>query len=80
MLIHKTPTRIQQFINFLQKCNLVVNYIPGKNLICSDTLSKAPLKEQSPKISETKLNFQVCTFKSSFPINTERLKHLEVER
>ena len=77
--IHKTSPRIQRFIMFLQKYNFVVNYVPGKDLICSNTLSRAPLKERTPEIAETKLNCQAHSVMSSFPIRTERLKQLEVE-
>ena len=64
---------------FLQKHDFAVNYVPGKDLICSEYLSRAPLKEQTPEISETEVNCQVGLVTSSFPINTERLKQLEVE-
>ena len=64
---------------FAQKCDFVVNNVPGKDLICSDTLSRAPLKEQTPEISETEINCQIHSAISSFPISTERLKQLEVE-
>ena len=51
--------------------------MPSKILICSDTLSRAPLKEETPKISDT--NCQVHLVIPSFLISTERLKQLEVE-
>ena len=63
---------------FLQKYYFVVNYVPGKD-ICSDTLSRAPLKELTQEISETEINCQVHSVIYSFPISTERLKQLEVE-
>ena len=43
--IHKTPPRIQRFIMLLQKYDFAVNYVPGKDLVCSDTFSRVPLKE-----------------------------------
>ena len=64
---------------FLQKYDFVVNYVPGKNLICSDILSKAPLKEQSPEISETEVKCQIHSVITSFLSNTETLRRLEVE-
>ena len=64
---------------FLQKYDFVVNYVPGKDLVCSDTLSRAPLEEQGPEISETEVNCQVHSVISSFPISTERLKQLQIE-
>ena len=64
---------------FLQKYDFVVNYVPGKDLIYSDTLSRAPLKEQPPEISETEINCQIHSAIPSFPIGKERSKHLKVE-
>ena len=59
ILIPKATPKIQRFIMFLQKYTFVLNYVPNKDLICSDTLSRAPLKEQTPEISETEINCQV---------------------
>ena len=78
-LIHKTQSRIQEFIIFLQKYNLVVNYVSGNDLICSHTLSRVLLKEQSWEISETEINWQIHLGLSSSSISTERLKQLKVE-
>ena len=64
---------------FLQKYDFVVNYVPGKDLVCSNTLSRVPLREQGPEISETEGNCQVHSVISSSSISTERLKQLEVE-
>ena len=77
--MHQTPPRMQWFIMFLQKHNFVVNYIPGKDLLCSESLSGEPLKEQSLEISETEVNCQVHSVISTFSINTERLKQSHVE-
>ena len=77
--MHQTPLRRQWFIMFLQKYNFVVNYIPGKDLLCSESLSGEPLKEQSLEISETEVNCQVHSVISTFSINTERLKQSHVE-
>lgn len=38
---------------FLQKYDFVEYSVPGRDLTCSDTLSRGQLKEQSPEISET---------------------------
>ena len=37
-----TPPRIQRLLIRLQKYQLRVQYIPGKDLIIADTLSRAP--------------------------------------
>ena len=62
---------------FYKKYHFAVNYVHGKDVICSETLSRAPLKEQTPEISETELNYQVHSVISTFPISTERLKQVE---
>ena len=77
--IHRTPPRIQRFITFLQKYDFLVNYVPGKHLICSETLSGAPLKEQTSEILDREINCLVHSVISSFPISTERLRQLEIE-
>ena len=61
---------------FSQKYDFIVNQVPGEDLIQFDTFSRAPLKEQIPEKSETKVNCQVI---SRFSVRTERLKHLEKE-
>ena len=77
--IHKTPPRIQRFVMFLQKYDFAVHYVIVKDLICFELLSRAPLKEKTPEISEAEINCQVHSVIFSFPISTERLKQLEVE-
>ena len=55
--IHKTQPRIERFIMLLQKYDFILNYIlPGKALFF-DALSRAPLKDQIPEISQAKVNF-----------------------
>ena len=78
--IHKRSPRIQRFIMFLQKQKFVVNYVPGKDLICSDTLSRAQLIGQTTKISQREVNCQAHSVISSVSMTTERLKPLEVEK
>ena len=56
-----------------------MNYVPGKDLICSSTLSRAPLKKQTPEISETEVNCHIYSVISSFSISTGRLKQVELE-
>ena len=38
---------------FLQKYNFAVNYVPVKDFICSDTLSRAHLKSKLQKLKKT---------------------------
>ena len=59
---------------FLQKYNFVVNYVPGKDPICSETLSRASLKAPIPKILETEVNCKVHSVIFSFPISAEKVK------
>ena len=77
--IHYPPLRVQRFIMFLQNYGFVINYGLGKELICCSILSRAHLKEQTPEIPKTEVNFQVHSAISNFPISTETLKQLEIE-
>ena len=72
--IHSATSTIQLFIMFLQKHDFVVKYVHGRDFICCDTSSRAPIEEQTPEISETEIICQVHSVISSFSINTERLK------
>ena len=60
---------------FLQKYNFVVNYVPGKDLICSDTLTRAQLKQQTPEMPKTEINFQAHSVMSTFSISSEKQKY-----
>ena len=51
-------------------------YVPVKDRVCSNTMSRAPLKEQTTEISETDINCQVHSVKFRFPISTKKLKQL----
>ena len=61
---------------YLQKYDFAVNYVPDKDLIRSDTLSRAPLTEQTSEISESEIS---CQVHSVISISKERLKQLEIE-
>ena len=51
--IHKTPPWIQRFIMFLQKYSFIVEYVPGKQMIRSDTMSRAALTDNRTELTES---------------------------
>ena len=56
--INDAPPRIQRFLLQLQKYDFNVNYIPGKDLILSDTFSRAPSSTNKSEIDEDEVTAQ----------------------
>ena len=53
--INKCPPRIQRFMLFLQKYDLHLEYIPGKEMVIADTLSRASMKNKTQKLPDAEL-------------------------
>ena len=77
--INDAPPRIQRFLLQLQKYDLNVNYIPGKDLILSDTLSRAPSGSDTTEINEEEVTAQVNVIFSSLPVSTRRMNQIKEE-
>lgn len=78
--INSAPPRIQRFLLQLQKYDFTVSYVPGKELIISDTLSRAPSKIQVAEISEHEIiACQVDSVISGLPISDNKLKLIQEE-
>ena len=77
--INEAPPRIQRFLLQLQKYDFKVNYIPGKDLIVSDTLSRAPSGTNTSEIKEEEVTAQVNTIISSLPVSSNRMKQIKEE-
>lgn len=77
--INEAPPRIQRFLLQLQKYDFNVNYIPGKDLILSDTLSRAPSGIDTSEINEEEITAQINTIVSSLPVSTCRMNQIKEE-
>ena len=77
--ISKAPPRIQRFLLRLYRYDFTLNYIPGKNMVVSDALSRAYLKDQKPEISDAEMDYMIHSVISSLPISDEKLKQFQTE-
>ena len=77
--ISKAPPRIQRFLLRLYRYDFTLNNTPGKNMVVSDALSRAYLKDQKPEISDAEMNYMIHSVISSLPISDEKLKQFQTE-
>ena len=77
--ISKAPPCIQRFLLRLYRYDFTLNYTPGKNMVVSDTLSRAYLKDQKPEIPDAEMNYMIHSVISSLPISDEKLKQFQTE-
>ena len=60
--ISKAPPRNQRFLLRLYRYDFTLNYTPGKNMVVSDALRRAYLKDQKPEISDAKMNYMILCY------------------
>ena len=77
--INNAPPRIQRFLLQLQKYDFEVKYIPGKDLVLPDTLSRAPLKQNVSEIQNDETMAQVNSIIANLPISKCKLNKIEEE-
>nr|XP_047137473.1 uncharacterized protein K02A2.6-like [Hydra vulgaris] len=81
-ILHKplseAPPRIQRLLIRLQKYQVIVKYVPGKDLHIADSLSRAHLNifDEDDSLNED-CSVMVHTLVQNLPISTDRLKQLE---
>ena len=63
----------------LQKYNFDVNYTPGKLMHVSDALSRNPLDDCEPELSEEELELNIYNVISALPVSDSKLKKLQFE-
>ena len=68
----KAPPRIQKFLLQLQKYDFDMQYVPGKHLVVTDTLSHASLPDTDPEIPDLEMNIHVHTVISALPISEQK--------
>nr|XP_047122941.1 uncharacterized protein K02A2.6-like [Hydra vulgaris] len=81
-ILHKplseAPPRIERLLIRLQKYQVIVKYVPGKDLHIAGSLSRAYLNifDQDDSLNED-CSIMVHTLVQNLPISTDRLKHLQ---
>ncbi len=69
------PARLQRMLLQLQRYNLNVRYIPGKNIPVADTLSRKFVADTYPELSEG-MEAHVHTVMSNLPISDRKLQEI----
>ena len=75
----KTPPRIQRFILHLQKYDFELIYIPGKDMILSDTLSRASLPTTKQDLINEEITSYIHCVLKSIPIVDKKIEEIKVE-
>ena len=71
------PPRIQRFLFQLQKYNFVLEYSPGKTMVVSDTLSRAPVQDAQTEIEPAEIIFHVNSIIQNLPISRARYEQFK---
>ena len=77
--ITECPPRIQRFLYQLQKYDFVLEYSPGKTMVVSDTLSRAPIQDNRGEIDPNDMIHHINSVIRDIPISEERLKQFREE-
>ena len=76
--LEKCPPRIQRFLIALQKYNLKIKYVPGKNLQLADALSRDPLSNDKEfQEIEEQANIQVHTLLENISVSQDENEKLK---
>ena len=77
--LQNTPPRLQRMLLSLQKYNIDLVYLAGKENILADTLSRAHLEETTDDMPEEELTAQVHKLYENAPATKSRLKESKGE-
>ena len=66
------PPRLQRLLLRVQKYDLTLEYVPGKQLVVADTLSRAFSRNTPSSSTEAEVEVYVCCVKSSIPVSEKR--------
>ena len=73
------PPRLQRLLLRVQKYNKKLIYVPGKQLIIADTLSRAYSTKHNLSSTEEDIEVHVCAVKQLIPVSEERWKQIAQE-
>ena len=77
--IVEAPPRIQKVLLWLQKYDFDMQYVLGKHLVVTDTLSHASLLDTDPEVPDLEMNIHVHTGISSLPISEQTLQQFKMK-
>ena len=53
--INKTPPRLERFMLYLQRYDFKIQFVPGKQIIVTDALSRSALPDTTPELTNAEL-------------------------
>lgn len=74
----QAPKRLQRMLMRLQKYDYIINYVPGKDMLLADALSRAYLEDTTQEGSVEK-EIESVNMIQYLPISEERLKVIRGE-
>ena len=77
--LQNTPPRLQRMLLTLQKYDIKLKYLAGKDNIMADTLSRASLEETTADIAEDELEAQVHMVYENAPATNTKMKEIQEE-
>ena len=75
--LHKVSSRMQRMLLKLQKYDLSVNYVKGKELHVADTLSRAQLSDTTQEIDSEELELPIHTMIQNLPVSDTKKVQLQ---
>ena len=78
--LDKVPIRCQRLLIRLLRYNVKAEYIPGRDLIVADTLSRAPQPAQESQSDEALYNESMATIETITSSICSTSKHLEIKQ
>ncbi|XP_055841107.1 uncharacterized protein LOC129908549 [Episyrphus balteatus] len=75
--LYKVPARLQRFMLRLQSYDLQVLYKPGKYMYTADTLSRAPLSEETLTEFDNDLTLHCNLLVSTLAVSREKLQEIK---
>ena len=76
---HVTPPRLQRMLLNLQKYDINLLYLSGKEHVLADTMSRAHLQETAEEIAEKELNAQIHMIKENAAATQQKLEEIQHE-
>ena len=75
--LHKASPRLQRMLLKLQKYDLLVSYVKGKDLHVADTLSRAQLSDTTNELDDEELELAIHTMLKNLPVSDTKRVQLQ---
>lgn len=76
--LHRAPARLQRMLLQMQRYDIEVKYRPGKEIPLPDTLSRRPISDTGPSLSD-EADIQVNMVMASLPVSDRKMHEIKVQ-